>query len=192
MQSSQPNHLPPAPKNSYRPIHTVKSFVATCDFELFRMWFSTPAARNKRTELFRTLGDLNRSLSTLVGDQDEVAKLEIDRTTQRKVSKSLLGPKAGGFCDAAEHLYQSLAQAWQCPCFQHHCAKLMLQHREELDIDFILIFQFHQARLVQAPFISQWKIQEARVTRQENGVNCVVIQVPHTASAKPAHKAAVP
>jgi hypothetical protein len=148
--------------------------------------------KGNRNKLFEELGTLNSRLEKLVQQHDVVSRLKEERDTERQIATSLLGPKANSFWQSADRLYRSLAGAWQCNCFHHHCAKLMLQHRRNLEIDFVVVFQF-QATVDSLGISSHfWQLQETNVKGSEEIKNSFTIQTSVGGTTQPQHRTAAP
>jgi hypothetical protein len=144
-----------------------------------------------RAALFGELGDLNDRLEKLVQKQEKLVQLQEERNSERQLAVSLLGPKANSFWRYADQLYKSLAVAWQCNCFQHHCAKLMLQHRQTLDIEFMLVFQFQSNNSSLGAPSQVWQLQETSVKGREDKQSIVQIQTTSNVTI-PNHRTAAP
>jgi len=112
---------------------------STRNYQVFRVKFSV--GERTRTRLFTEFQTYNDRLEKLMSTSDVVAELEDTRQNQLSTRSKFSTAAMTKFWNSADKLYRALFGAWSCSCRDHHCAQLILRHREPSDKDFHLYLE---------------------------------------------------
>ncbi|OIW28722.1 hypothetical protein CONLIGDRAFT_703809, partial [Coniochaeta ligniaria NRRL 30616] len=105
-------------------------------YQVFRVKFSM--GQPTRTRLFGELQTYNDRLDKLLATSDIASDLEETRQKQLLTQSKTATTTMSKFWNSADKLYRAVLGAWSCICREHHCARLILQHRAPNDKDFHL------------------------------------------------------
>lgn len=93
-----------------------------------------------RDRLFEQLSSYNDRLEKLLSSSDEISELQKSRNIASKsATASFVDTAICKFWHSASQFYVALLAAWNCECFDQHCAYLHLQHRTSAEKDFQLL-----------------------------------------------------
>lgn len=126
------------------------------EFQAYKLKFSN--SESTRNNLFKELGDWNKSLEQLLGMSDKEAQLIQDRQTN--AMSSAIDSAICNFWMSANKVFEALASAWRCSCHGQHSTRLLLQHRDTKGYDFKLLFAKQED--------TQWRIQEANISEDDD------------------------
>ena len=120
-------------KNTTRPEETMRSKVKRSlkernrEYQVYRVKFSL--GENTRKRLFEELQTYNDRLEKLLSTGDIVSTLNQSTHNALKATSTSIDSTLCKFWYSADRLYRALLAAWNCGCYHHHHARLILQHR---------------------------------------------------------------
>ncbi|KAF1992333.1 hypothetical protein K402DRAFT_416007 [Aulographum hederae CBS 113979] len=121
------------------------------EYQAQRIRFSF--SRSGRGKLFTKIKECLEKLNTLLKTSDTSAKIR--KTTERSVFDS----KINSLWRHANRIYDFILKTWTCPCQQHHCANLLLQHRTSPDVSFSIVFLYGSVSSATKP----WRQRETTI-----------------------------
>ena len=126
---------------------------------MYRLKFSI--GEEKRKKLFAELKEYNERLEKLLTTSDVLAQLESKHGALPNTAKATIDSAVAHFWRHTDRLYKILCQAWTCSCASNHRAKIMLQHRSFINLEFVLLF-LGSASTCDANQVP-WRMRETKV-----------------------------